>query len=284
MDLSCVWPLALLLLCSATVGSCADACTATCTGHSPGTFVSDPTDCHKYYGCQENGELTDVAFTCPDGYYFSTSYGKCVVESSPCKSVCPLPRCSLTCHVDFKVLVYPGDCTKFQVCTPDGGLSTGVCQIDKPYFDGRECQSNPDHCCDPCTPKCNYPGTQIVDPYNCTNYYFCEDYYNYEANSCRKGMHFDPVTEKCVDGEQCKNVCPINPPTTTTEETTTPEPTTTTPYWWETTTPYWWPTTTPYWWTTPFGELESEKDGNKHVAPAQVSRSRHGKAMEKPQQ
>ncbi|KAF2358119.1 Chitin binding domain, partial [Trinorchestia longiramus] len=187
----------------------ADACVPSCVGKDPGSYVPDPHDCHKYYGCRENGNVSDVAFSCPDGYYFDSYYSKCSTEYNPCKATCPLPGCSLTCHEDSDLLLFPGDCGKYRVCGPEGTTTTNSCPPLRPYFDGQVCQTDVELCCDACEVRCNYVGTEILDPYNCTNYYFCQSFYSTLHGSCGSDAHFDPIIEKCVAGSECQNVCTL---------------------------------------------------------------------------
>ncbi|XP_050707555.1 uncharacterized protein LOC126992789 isoform X6 [Eriocheir sinensis] len=61
--------------------------------------------------------------------------------------------------------------------------------------------------CEPdCTGMAN--GDKVVDPKNCTNYYFC---FNGQPaphpNSCGDTSHFDPATHKCAPGGVCEPVC-----------------------------------------------------------------------------
>ncbi|XP_050707548.1 spore coat protein SP70-like [Eriocheir sinensis] len=61
-----------------------------------------------------------------------------------------------------------------------------------------------------CEPDCTgmATGDKVVDPKNCTNYYFC---FNGQPaphpNSCGNTSHFDPATLECVAGTDCEPVC-----------------------------------------------------------------------------
>ncbi|XP_050707552.1 uncharacterized protein LOC126992789 isoform X3 [Eriocheir sinensis] len=61
-----------------------------------------------------------------------------------------------------------------------------------------------------CDPDCTgmATGDKVVDPQNCTNYYFC---FNGQPalhpNSCGDDSHFDPATLECVAGTECESVC-----------------------------------------------------------------------------
>ncbi|XP_050707549.1 peritrophin-44-like [Eriocheir sinensis] len=61
--------------------------------------------------------------------------------------------------------------------------------------------------CDPdCTGMDN--GDKVVDPQNCTNYYYCINGQPADhPNSCGNTSHFDPATLECVADPECKPVC-----------------------------------------------------------------------------
>lgn len=209
-------------------------CSVDCAGKPAGSFIPDPYDCHRYYGCLEDGTPTDTPLTCPSDQYFDVDDMRCETESTPCKRPCPQPACPLTCHGSISTIANPENCTQFYVCEPDGSTLLQECSSDMPYFDGIACVEEPQMCCDPCQVECQFPGTELVDPYNCGGYFFCAaDGELYEAQ-CDDNTHFSPVLGHCVDGSYCQDVC-----SNSTDFSTTTSTSPTTSYWNYTTPTQW---------------------------------------------
>ena len=184
-------------------------CEVDCSGEEPGTFKPDPFDCHNYYGCLSDGSHTDTPNSCDEGYYFSPANSSCIVTNSTCEPLCEQRSCALTCHGSADFIANPYNCSEFYACSPSGEAISGSCTLENPYFDGQNCVGDKIACCDPCIPYCPAPGLEVVDPEDCTKYYFCDSNSELVPFECEEDDYFDIVSGQCVSnqGVACENLC-----------------------------------------------------------------------------
>ncbi|XP_071528222.1 peritrophin-44-like [Panulirus ornatus] len=223
------------------------SCTPTCQENDePGTFVADPTNCQRYYVCLQGGHVSDFTEECEDGMLFDGDDRQCKPEAGNVTCHVCSPSCLLTCPADSmgpSLIADPSSCNKYYICIPGKDTIAQTCNDDTPFFNGDTCTASEAECCDLCTPFCSQAYTQIPDPANCTNFYFCgvegipDDSSLYH---CATG-NFDGKEGICKENAPCEEPCgtgstgiytPTPKPTTITKppntSTTTPTTTTTT--------------------------------------------------------
>jgi len=194
------------------------------------SFVADPYSCSLYYYCispgtpsgpyECNGTIFDPA-TKPN---HDDPKEPCKKETNPpCKAICEKPVCQVVCQNTFDLVVHPQDCGVFYVCIAVNDTAftkhEDICPSDRAYFNGDDCTSHKEDCCDVCNPSCEGKefGEQIPNPTNCNDYYFCDGKGNMSESQNCFGGHFDITTNKCVQGTVCEPMCPepTIPPATT---------------------------------------------------------------------
>ncbi|CAL4211911.1 unnamed protein product [Meganyctiphanes norvegica] len=196
-----------------------DTCDPVC--ENADTFTADPYDCNSYFYCITPGTPSGP-YLCPDGEIFDSTvkpnhddYKKpCKKDTSPpCKAICETPTCQIVCKNTLDVIVDPMDCHVFYVCVPNenGSLKPhrDECPSDRPNFNGADCTSHEEDCCDVCNPSCvgkDY-GETIPDPADCHKYFTClGDGDNNVPGDCPAG-HYDIETNDCAQGLDCINLC-----------------------------------------------------------------------------
>lgn len=93
-----------------------------------GSILSNPTDCHKFYICN-NGTLVDLV--CSDRMIFSTRHGQCVTGSSCDELLLPPVDDNLpNCPVDGVLFPNYDHCDKFFICN-GGTLVAQSCPPNK---------------------------------------------------------------------------------------------------------------------------------------------------------
>ena len=160
-------------------------CSIKCDLKLAGKPVEDPMDCTQYYFCLKDGLPTDSPIACENGTYFISS--KATVDK-PCQGIGNSSDCTATCHSlpcetecekapgsNVFVNDKSGECYKYVICAGSQSIPA-TCPPDFPYFslEYQKCTNNSLDCCDTCTPFCYTPNSEIVDPKDCTKFYFCE--------------------------------------------------------------------------------------------------------------
>ncbi|XP_063853387.1 peritrophin-44-like isoform X1 [Scylla paramamosain] len=185
-------------------------CDPDCSSPGKDGKVENPRDCHQFYICvggEPNGPLD-----CPDGTYFDTNSSDCVPNGSEeCKPTCgggggAGGDCTYKCDDSTAYRADRYDCSTYYTCPNDGVMHCGQ---ETPFFDGETCQTEEKKCCH-CNPYC-YTGDEnkkVLDPTDCTKYYFC-----LEANKvpeysgrCSSG-NFDPFSQECSLTVPCLTLC-----------------------------------------------------------------------------
>lgn len=188
----------------------AESCEPSCTGIQPGVQIPDPRDCKKYYFCLADNTPSDESFECPGDELFDTISGECLDRDPAACGVCP-PVCLYQCpleNAEGAVIPDRNNCSIFHQCQSG---TDHPCPDDYPYFDGNNCMNDSSLCCNQCTeePFCSVPYTEIPDPSNCSNFYFC-DHVKYPDQSdlytCGSG-YFDPELGACSDLVTCQQFC-----------------------------------------------------------------------------
>nr|XP_045600226.1 peritrophin-48-like [Procambarus clarkii] len=186
-----------------------------CSDHDAGVKIPDPTNCNRYYICLANGHPSDAVFVCPEGQKFDTNTSACVDSAGTYTcGVCP-PACKYSCgnNTDIFAIADPTDCKKYFLC---GVLPTPVALECDPsttdlYFNGEECQSDQSECCDSCAVYCDTAFTEIADPTNCKNYYFCSaaGYYPEadDLHTCPEGENYSSADGTCSASAECVQPC-----------------------------------------------------------------------------
>lgn len=167
-----------------------DDCAPVCPDPAPATgMVPDPTDCSRYYYCLSDGKPSDFTEKCPDGTLFDKDDSECKDAAAPNCKTCE-PSCRFECPSDGSMAVVADgeDCHSFFVCSAGGSVPVS-CDADKPYFDGTTCTTEESQCCDRCQAYCEEEFTEIADPTNCTNFYYC----------ARKGFPTEQDLHHCAD-------------------------------------------------------------------------------------
>nr|XP_045600227.1 peritrophin-48-like isoform X1 [Procambarus clarkii] len=197
------------------------SCTPSCDGTAPGGHVPDPTNCQKYYICLANGKVSDFTEECPEGQLFDADTKKCVADGGTC-GLCQ-PVCKFSCSEtvpNYEVVADRTDCSTFYVCVAGNPPHPITCSDSTPYFNGTGCTADKSQCCDGCIAYCSERYTQIPDPTNCTNFYFCE-YEGYPEETslyqCATG-NFDENAGVCSEEATCNQPCTGGGGTTTTTE------------------------------------------------------------------
>ncbi|KAK8724548.1 hypothetical protein OTU49_011123 [Cherax quadricarinatus] len=185
------------------------SCTPSCVDIEPGVKIADPKSCRNYYICLVDEKVSDFTVECPEGQIFDAANkicaneGRCDVCDPPCKFSCPA-------NIDKVELVADrSDCSNIQICVPNNEPVPSTCSDGAPYFNGTECTTDASQCCDPCIPFCSEPFTQIPDPTDCTNFYFCErKEYPKETSlyHCDEG-NFDEAEGICSKDAECNEPC-----------------------------------------------------------------------------
>lgn len=177
--------------------------------------MADPLDCHNFYLCLDGTPNGPMA--CPDDEYFNTSKSECIPnEAEECEAICSPATggvCIYQCEDEEERLADRFDCSSFYECKDN--ITVVTCDDDKPFFNGKECQTDERQCCH-CKPLCyaGDKGHNVMDPLDCTRYYFClEDNKvpEYPA-SCPDG-NFDPFRGICSTTAPCITLCTnvVNP-------------------------------------------------------------------------
>ncbi|KAK4300993.1 hypothetical protein Pmani_026837 [Petrolisthes manimaculis] len=189
-----------------TAGSCTpEPCNAGVADYN----IPDPKNCQKYFICHDG-----IAFSrnCPPLNYYDVVSGSCIIAAG-----CPpgTDQCSPTCRFECQgnqPSAHRTYCTKYYICDPEEGLVERTCSDNsKPFWDGTQCQSNDDNCCDPCMAYCLEGFTNIADPLNCQQYYECmkDDYFPDDSNLrfCSTNEYFSPTLGTCSSDSSCTQVC-----------------------------------------------------------------------------
>lgn len=183
-----------------------------CDGKEPGARLPDPYDCKRYYVCLTNCHVSDVPFECGDDSFFNAEVGDCdTLDNFNCSSCSP--KCTtFSCSVENGTYLAadPDDCTRYFICGLDPNTIPVECPDGK-YFDGEDCQEDPDQCCDRCVVYCQFPFTEVADPTNCNNFYYCPmgGYYPEEKDlkRCPKGKFFSVQEGVCSESASCEQPC-----------------------------------------------------------------------------
>lgn len=189
----------------------AQICVPDCTYSSPGDKIPDPKNCHNYYVCMTDGTPSDVPFRCDDGQKFDNKTEfDCTDENTAVCAVCP-PTCKFICSdSSLSFIADAAQCNKYYLCNGDDILPLN-CPPESPYFDGDQCQEDPSMCCDGCSVYCYEAYTEVPDPYNCSNFYFCQgvDYYpeTEDLFTCPSGERFDFTLGHCSPNAPCVQPC-----------------------------------------------------------------------------
>ncbi|KAG7163637.1 uncharacterized protein LOC121872522 [Homarus americanus] len=188
-----------------------NGCVPTCANKTEGSLIADPTNCRKYYICLKDNDPSDFTMECSDGQLFDNVTFQCQPHDNATCGVCE-PSCQFTCPKNITTPVLIADrksCKNFIICTPAGDQLSTPCPENKPYFNGTSCTTNNAQCCDPCVSYCPEAYTEVPDPTNCTNFYFCNAKgYPDETNlfTCTEG-YFDEVTGVCSTDAACIEPC-----------------------------------------------------------------------------
>ena len=156
----------------------ADVCTPTCEGRDKGDYVADPLNCTQYYICLNDCQLIDVPKSCEEGTYFDGSISPPAdpcTGSGKCKPLCMNSACVTECVDGINFANDPKNpCQGVIYCASSDKPSISFCPSDKYFsYEKQTCTDNSYDCCDPCIPYCTKPFTQIQNPSNCREYYFC---------------------------------------------------------------------------------------------------------------
>lgn len=203
------------------------SCTPTCDNVDPGTRIPDPTNCQRYYICLQGGHVSDFTEECDDGEVFNEGECEneenleCFVCAPPCKFTCPQDASESMDTIEATLVADRNDCNIYYVCIPGNDPQELSCPDDKPFFNGEVCSANENECCDLCSSFCYERFTEIPDPTNCTNFYYCDKKGYPDETSlyhCSVG-NFDELVGSCVENASCHEPCTPTPPS---EITTTP--------------------------------------------------------------
>ncbi|XP_042876856.1 balbiani ring protein 3-like [Penaeus japonicus] len=198
-----------------------DSCTPVCPSPvSTSKLTPDPTDCSRYYYCLSDEKPSDFTDKCPDGELFDKDTCECKAAADATCMSCE-PACKFECPMDgnMAVVAIPDDCQSFVVCNSGGSVPVS-CDPDKPYFNGTSCTADESQCCDKCQVYCESPFTEIPDPTNCTNFYYCSQVgfpTEVDLHQCPDHRVFDQETRHCNREAACVQPCSSGPdgPTTT---------------------------------------------------------------------
>ncbi|KAG7163636.1 peritrophin-48-like [Homarus americanus] len=190
-----------------------DSCLPDCTNRTAGENVPDPKNCHRYYTCLTNNEPSDVAFECEDDMKFDMNSLKCVNADNVTCSFCE-PQCKYACagmSPDETFFVANiNDCTKYYLCGVYDDPFPLSCEPGT-FFNGIKCVKDESQCCDPCIVVCESQFTEIADPTNCHNFYYCsQDKYYPEIDdlhTCPNGEVFSSKDSGCFYGANCTEPC-----------------------------------------------------------------------------
>nr|XP_045587517.1 uncharacterized protein LOC123749462 [Procambarus clarkii] len=196
-------------------GLAAGVCEPNCSGKASGDKVKDPYDCTKYYVCLRDGIPSDTSLPCIPGGFFSeiANPPDCVPSLSCDWDVCVAKPCHLVCKSNLDRIVDKNNCSRFYHCQNGDIQGPFDCPAATPYFDGINCMSNQDVCCDLCIAYCPNYITEIPDPYDCNMYYFCQtagEVNSANHFSCPAGEMYDPTAGHCVAGDACTPLCGTN--------------------------------------------------------------------------
>lgn len=182
------------------------SCIPVCTGIANDVNIVDPRNCNRYYTCV--GELPNtIPHECPESEYFDEMQGMCVPGScsgSPC-----IPNCKFESS-SFAYLAHRTDCTKYYL--NDGvGQPVPLSCSPNTYFNGEECMSDPNECCDPCLVFCEKQYENVADPLDCTKFYHCrmDNYFpdEWDLYECNPGEYYSLFNRECTTDKSCTQLC-----------------------------------------------------------------------------
>lgn len=171
-------------------------------GDKPGKphfFVRDPTNCQRYYLCQDGQAHLD---SCPPNYLFNETLTLCdYAENVQCSAPIPPSEPEGCPPRGERSIPVAGSCTKYIFCK-DGHEYERECAngtlFDENY---RICKDEKLVFCNDC-PVEDKEGVAVFVPdrRDCRRYYFCKNRVRY-LQMCSKRLYFDETI-----GE-CKNTC-----------------------------------------------------------------------------
>lgn len=184
-----------------------------CSGYND-TFggtqpIADPSDCHRFYLCASQTEISDTSFPCFDDLMYDYIDEVCKEPDDPTLECAPpCEQCTLSCFYSyFGKAADDTNCDVYYECDEAGvPIDVIFCEESAPYFDGLTCQTDISKCCT-CGPDACLEGdlTEIPDKRNCTNYYVCaapgipDERFHVH---CESG-NFDVEQQACVEGADC---------------------------------------------------------------------------------
>ncbi|MPC94030.1 hypothetical protein E2C01_089181 [Portunus trituberculatus] len=181
-------------------------CEPDCSSAKDGDKVENPKDCHQYYVCFGGSDPIGPV-DCPDGQYFNRSASDCVKNGpEECQPSCGgvSSSCTYECGAGIALRADRYDCSTYHDCASGAMMQ---CDKDKPFFNGKSCQSDESKCCH-CNPYCYTDDKKVVDPTDCTKFYYC-----IKANAipelpghCSAG-NFDLFTQECSLSAPCLTLC-----------------------------------------------------------------------------
>ncbi|CAL4244833.1 unnamed protein product, partial [Meganyctiphanes norvegica] len=228
-----------------------------CDGATAGELVPNKADCHNFYVCLGDGEISPTSFPCGDDYEcFYPAVGGCTTDATECEAVCAGggggEGCATECPdpVTVTTIVASSDCTKFKLCfappsaAPYSWYDQSTrgeveisCPSDTPFFNGAECGTDKAACCSCQIGTCVYETERLPDPNDCHSYLQCVDADGDGTVDpdpvgpipCENGGSFDGTA--CTANTNCENACDAGattPAATTSVPFTTPVDTTST--------------------------------------------------------
>ncbi|KAG7177423.1 uncharacterized protein LOC121864981 [Homarus americanus] len=200
------WILALMMVpfvCAEPQGYCKPDCTQP----PPSLQVVNPYNCHQYYLC--GPDQTPLGpLNCSEGEIFSNIDNKCI-PGSRCDNLCS-GQCRYTCGdpdgPDEMGDRY--DSSVFYTCDDNRKRHPQHCPT-KQFFDGLKCQKDEAKGC-ACKPFCSVDdvGKFVIDPTDCTNYYFCVQEGTPDSRfTCADGTNFDIMSGECLATAPCFKLC-----------------------------------------------------------------------------
>ncbi|CAL4108257.1 unnamed protein product [Meganyctiphanes norvegica] len=216
-------------------------CLPTCEDDTNGTYtadekhaaehIRDPSRCDQYWICLPNGTLFDQPHVCPEGWIvniddlvcepiINDGSDQCNIPDPDCdpsipkvcyrEDTCPPPEDGIYPYADEE------DCSVYHAC--HFGDVDIECDPATPYFNGQECVEDANQCCK-CQAVCNDAWTFIPDPFDCQNYYLCQDLdgiiaggdpyipTDEERFTCPEGEVFNASTKHCIESQTCQSIC-----------------------------------------------------------------------------
>ncbi|XP_063853383.1 proprotein convertase subtilisin/kexin type 5-like isoform X2 [Scylla paramamosain] len=175
--------------------------------NNEGLEVENPKDCHQYYICIDSEPIGPL--DCPDGEYFDATLKDCVTNGpEECTPSCGGSggSCTYECRYYTAYVADRYDCSTYHDCASGAVMHCGQ---ETPFFDGETCQTEEKYCCH-CNPYCytGDRGRKVLDPTDCTKYYFCieENVIPDLSGHCSKG-NFDPSSHECSLTAPCFAFC-----------------------------------------------------------------------------